>query len=81
MISSGLHDLDGMFNLINDEPAISPQTEILGGGVAVGTLLLIEEDVNTSHAKSLFKYFLREGVACEHSVFLASAAHPDEIVG
>ena len=42
--------------------------EVLGGGVGVGTLLLIEEDVRTAHARTLLKYFAAEGLACAHHV-------------
>jgi hypothetical protein len=34
----------------------------------VGTLLLIEEDVRTAHARTLLKYFAAEGLACAHHV-------------
>jgi elongator complex protein 4 len=40
--------------------------------LAVGTILLIEQDQNTEFYNLLMKYFLSEGVAAEHGVFLAS---------
>lgn len=54
---------------------------VIGGGQAVGTLLLVEEDRYDSYSRMLLKYFLAEGVVCGHEVFLASARdHPDEIM-
>jgi hypothetical protein len=74
LASTGLHDLDGTFRLFV-VPYISNFTahhmlvaEVLGGGVGVGTLLLIEEDVRTTHARTLLKYFAAEGLACTHNV-------------
>ncbi|XP_078536958.1 elongator complex protein 4 isoform X2 [Lissotriton helveticus] len=54
---------------------------IIGGGLAVGTLLLIEEDKYNVYSHLLLKYFLAEGVVCGHSVFAASAEHdPNDIL-
>ncbi|KAL9850217.1 elongator complex protein 4 isoform 1-T1 [Geothlypis trichas] len=54
---------------------------VLGGGVAVGTLLLIEEDKYGLYSSLLFKYFLAEGIVCGHDLFVASAKeHPDNIL-
>ncbi|XP_042641287.1 elongator complex protein 4 [Tyto alba] len=65
LLSSGLPSLDG----------------VLGGGIAVGTLLLIEEDKYSLYSNLLFKYFLSEGVVCGHDLFVASAKeHPDNIL-
>ncbi|XP_018618653.1 elongator complex protein 4 isoform X1 [Scleropages formosus] len=51
---------------------------VIGGGLAVGTLLLIEEDKYDSYSRMLLKYFLAEGVVCGHSLFLGSARDPPE---
>ncbi|XP_052008358.1 elongator complex protein 4 [Xyrauchen texanus] len=54
---------------------------VIGGGLAVGTLLLVEEDRYDSYSRMLLKYFLAEGVVCGHELFLASARHhPDDIM-
>nr|AGD98726.1 elongation protein 4-like protein [Callorhinchus milii] len=54
---------------------------MLGGGLAVGTLLLIEEDKYESYSWMLLKYFLAEGVVCGHSLYIASARdHPEDII-
>nr|CAD7456994.1 unnamed protein product [Timema tahoe] len=45
---------------------------IIGGGLAVGTITLIEEDTFGIYAKLLLKYFLSEGVMCRHSLLVAS---------
>ncbi|XP_038064148.1 elongator complex protein 4-like [Patiria miniata] len=46
---------------------------LVGGGLAVGTVLLIEEDTYGSYAQLLLRYFLAEGVMTGHSLFVASA--------
>ncbi|XP_029985574.1 elongator complex protein 4 [Sphaeramia orbicularis] len=54
---------------------------LLGGGLAVGTVLLIEEDRYDSYSRMILKYFLAEGVVCRHELFVASAQHtPDDIL-
>ncbi|CAB3981357.1 Elongator complex 4 [Paramuricea clavata] len=64
LISTGVPSLDGL----------------LGGGLAVGTVLLVEEDNYACYANTLFKCFLAEGVASRHSLFLATALQdPHEI--
>ncbi|XP_072277962.1 elongator complex protein 4 [Pyxicephalus adspersus] len=47
---------------------------ILGGGLAVGTLLVIEEDTYSTYSNLLLKYFVAEGVVSGHEVFVASAS-------
>jgi hypothetical protein len=44
---------------------------IIGGGVAVGTLTLIEEDIYSEYSQTLLKYFLGEGVACKQTLYVA----------
>ena len=58
LISSGVPSLDSL----------------LGGGLAVGTVLLVEEDTHACYANTLLKCFLAEGVASRHSLFLGTAA-------
>ncbi|XP_028917127.1 elongator complex protein 4 isoform X2 [Ornithorhynchus anatinus] len=62
LVSSGLPALD----------------QLLGGGLAVGTLLLIEEDKYHIYSHLLFKYFLAEGIVCGHTVLVASAEEDPE---
>lgn len=50
-----------------------PSLDILiGGGLAVGTLLLIEEDHYGSYSNIMQKLFLGECVACNHHLFIGS---------
>jgi len=41
---------------------------ILGGGLPIGSVLLIEEDINKRFSTILSKYFLAEGVASKHDI-------------
>nr|CAB3242323.1 putative elongator complex protein 4 [Phallusia mammillata] len=43
---------------------------LLGGGLPVGTVLLIEEDHTNRFARIVSKYFLAEGTACHHGIYL-----------
>uniref|UniRef100_A0A8C3VU72 Elongator complex protein 4 n=1 Tax=Catagonus wagneri TaxID=51154 RepID=A0A8C3VU72_9CETA len=47
--------------------------QLLGGGLAVGTVLLIEEDKYNLYSPLLFKYFLAEGIVSGHTLLVASA--------
>ncbi|XP_069758928.1 elongator complex protein 4 isoform X3 [Narcine bancroftii] len=53
---------------------------IIGGGLAVGTILLVEEDRYESYSRVLLKYFLAEGIVCGHSLFIASAKDQPELI-
>ncbi|KAM9409130.1 elongator complex protein 4 isoform 2-T2 [Pholidichthys leucotaenia] len=54
---------------------------LLGGGLAVGTVLLVEEDRYDSYSCMILKYFLAEGVVCQHQLFVAAAQdNPDDIL-
>ncbi|CAO3648976.1 unnamed protein product [Cunninghamella blakesleeana] len=46
--------------------------DILGGGLPVGTVLLVKEDRATTYAQLLLKYFLAQGVASGHTCTLVS---------
>lgn len=46
--------------------------DILGGGLPVGTVLLIREDRATAYAQLLLKYFIAQGIASGHHCALAS---------
>jgi len=56
LISSGIASLDSL----------------LGGGLPVGTVALIEEDFRGLHSKVILKYYLAEGLVSKHSIFIAS---------
>ncbi|XP_059622301.1 elongator complex protein 4 [Phlebotomus argentipes] len=49
---------------------------IIGGGLPLGSILLIEEDKYNSYAKVLCRYFLAEGVYRRHPLFLATKEEP-----
>jgi elongator complex protein 4 len=57
LISTGLHELDGIRRKIW---GTNYHEEILGGGVAVGTVVLVEEDENSSYYSALLKYYVSE---------------------
>jgi elongator complex protein 4 len=61
LISTGLADLD----------------RILGGGLPLGSILLLLSDPFTPHCATLLRYFVAEGVACSHSVHWAAGVTPD----
>jgi elongator complex protein 4 len=46
--------------------------DILGGGLPVGTVLLVKEDRATTYAQLLLKYFLAQGLASHHHCALVS---------
>ncbi|XP_030767581.1 elongator complex protein 4 [Sitophilus oryzae] len=65
LVSSGIDSLD----------------TVLGGGLPVGTVALIEEDFRGLYSKVLLKYFLAEGLTAKHSIFIASQdVNPANIV-
>ncbi|XP_053304841.1 elongator complex protein 4 [Spea bombifrons] len=65
LISSGVPSLD----------------HVLGGGLAVGTLLLIEEDTFSTYSNIILKYFLAEGVVNGHELYVASSDEdPNDIL-
>ncbi|GFS85907.1 elongator complex protein 4 [Nephila pilipes] len=52
----------------------------IGGGLAVGTVCLIEEDCYNTYSNILVKYFLTEGVANNHKLFLSSGDKPSKSI-
>ncbi|KAI8783519.1 elongator complex protein 4 [Biomphalaria glabrata] len=46
---------------------------VVGGGLAVGTVFLVDEDVYGSYARIMLKYFIAEGIMTKQSIFLSSA--------
>lgn len=45
--------------------------EIFSGGIAVGSMVLVEEDVFSDYNQMLLKYFAAEGVACRQQLFVS----------
>ncbi|KAF9162346.1 Elongator subunit elp4 [Actinomortierella ambigua] len=55
--------------------------DILGGGLPLGTILLIQEDRQTSYGQLLLKYFLRQGiVAGDKCAVVSGDESPEAIV-
>ncbi|KAG0201342.1 Elongator subunit elp4 [Mortierella sp. GBA30] len=55
--------------------------DILGGGLPVGTVLLIQEDRQTSYGQLLLKYFLRQGIVTgDKCVVVSGDEAPETIV-
>lgn len=84
--SSKLSQLRGTRpSLYNAQPLVStgvPSLDaLLGGGLPVGSIMLVEEDTFGQYSRLILKYFLAEGVMCGHSMLLASASEdPSEIL-
>ncbi|KAI5733708.1 hypothetical protein M8J76_014899 [Diaphorina citri] len=45
---------------------------IIGGGIPVGTIALLEEDEGSTYAKLMLKSFLSAGLSCGHPLFIAT---------
>ncbi|XP_066932426.1 elongator complex protein 4-like [Clytia hemisphaerica] len=45
---------------------------LIGGGIAIGTLVMIEEDLHRTYSNVMHKLFLAEGIKCKHSIFVAN---------
>ncbi|PVD33614.1 hypothetical protein C0Q70_04872 [Pomacea canaliculata] len=65
LVSSGIPSLDA----------------VLGGGVAVGTVLLIEEDASSMHAQLMLKYFAAEAIVTGQALtFVSADQDPHKII-
>ena len=49
--------------------------DVLGGGIPLGSIILIKQDRYTEYAQLLLKYFLAQGVVSESGICLVSADH------
>ncbi|KAF9351767.1 Elongator subunit elp4 [Mortierella sp. AD094] len=54
--------------------------DILGGGLPVGTILLIQEDRQTSYGQLLLKYFMRQGIVAEDKCVVVSGDESPEAI-
>ncbi|KAK3792492.1 hypothetical protein RRG08_057144 [Elysia crispata] len=50
----------------------------IGGGLAVGTVLLLEEDIYGTYTRLMLKYYLAEAVLTKQSIFISSADESTE---
>lgn len=57
--------LDGQVLTSSGHPHLD---SILGGGLPLGTMILLEEDCKGIHANTLAQLFTAEGIACHHTV-------------
>lgn len=72
-----LSPYNGQILLSTGAPSLD---DILGGGLPVGTILLIKEDKHTGYSKLLVKYFLSQGIASGHHVLFSSAEDPSNFI-
>ncbi|KAH7047273.1 PAXNEB protein-domain-containing protein [Linnemannia elongata] len=54
--------------------------DILGGGLPLGTILLIQEDRQTSYGQLLLKYFLRQGIVAGDKCLVVSGDESPEAI-
>ncbi|KAJ1915327.1 Elongator subunit elp4 [Mycoemilia scoparia] len=47
--------------------------DVLGGGLPVGSILLVKEDRQSEYSRTVLSYFLSQGIASEHKILVASA--------
>ena len=64
LTSSGVPDLDSL----------------IGGGLAVGTVLVVVEDVSGNYSRLLLKYFLSEGLVHDHSLIVSNSSPDNKLV-
>ena len=48
--------------------------DLIGGGVAVGSVILVEEDLSGNYSRLLLKYFLSAGLADQHSLLVTNSS-------
>ncbi|CAH0397276.1 unnamed protein product [Chilo suppressalis] len=54
---------------------------LIGGGLPAGAIFVVEEDLLGNYSRILTKYYLAEGIVCNHALFIASADDdPQEIL-
>lgn len=53
--------------------------DVLGGGIPIGSLILLKEDRSTGYAQLLLKYFAAQGVASENVLCVATAEENPQV--
>lgn len=85
LVSSGNRDLDGAWTCGGGMPdgrgctfanVHTPKTVVLGGGLCLGTLTLLEEDRFSDHALCLARYFVAQGVSTGQRTLVIGAVRP-----
>jgi elongator complex protein 4 len=60
---------------------IASLDEIIGGGIPIGTVLMLKQDRYTGYANLILKYFIAQGIAHEHQVmFVSFDTNPEEYI-
>ncbi|KAK0159586.1 hypothetical protein PV327_010682 [Microctonus hyperodae] len=60
---------------------ITSLDSIIGGGLPIGSILVIEEDTYGNYAKIMLNYFLAEGIVSSHELFVASQdTQPSQLI-
>lgn len=67
---------EGMCKLLSCDESCSSYALISGGGIAVGSCLLVDEDRFNTYTSLVMKYYIAEGVTNNHKLFIASANQP-----
>lgn len=84
-VKSKLPDIPGTYpSLYNSQLLVSsgiPDLDtLLGGGLAVGTVLVISEDFSGNFSRLMLKYFLAEGVVNQHSLLVTDSSPDAKII-
>ncbi|CAM6067671.1 unnamed protein product [Sphagnum tenellum] len=66
LVSSGLDDLDHILPLRN------PLSLIVGGGIPVGGLVMVMEDIEAPHHMPLLRFFMAQGLVHSQPLFFAT---------
>merc|ERR1711953_206721 len=64
LTSSGVPDLD----------------DLIGGGLAVGSVILLEEDLSGNYSRLMLKYFLSEGLLHKHHLLVTDSSPDGKLI-
>merc|ERR1711953_618384 len=64
LTSSGVPDLD----------------DLIGGGLAVGSVILLEEDLSGNYSRLMLKYFLSEGLLHKHPLLVTDSSPDGKLI-
>ena len=48
--------------------------DLIGGGLAVGSVILLEEDLSGNYSRLMLKYFLSEGLVHKHPLLVTNSS-------
>lgn len=74
LLSSGNSSLDAIFSMFSFilYCNVYLKNPFPGGGLPIGSVLLIEEDKFVTYSKALARYFLAEGTVHKHELFVVN---------